>query len=244
MDRKRIRVRTGEANDARQLLVVDDESCTVTLVRRICEAPGILVSACPDCSTALSSNPHGYDLLLLDRKLSDGDGLTLCRTLRERNYRGPIVVFSQFDSAADQLRAFEAGADDFIPKMIEPELLRARIVAHMRRSSARLGLLTKQLRTPRGTIEFSALLQVVTVNGDQLSLTPLEARLFAMIADAYPEPVPRARLIAVAWCGTRASDHTLHNHISLLGAKLRSVGLALQSRRGEGYVLAVPESAR
>jgi DNA-binding response OmpR family regulator len=231
-----------EIRSERRLLIVDDDICMSSLIRRVCESDGVLIEACLDCSTTLSTdNLDAYDLVLLDHKLPDGDGLTLCRLVRGRGYRGIVIMFSQFDTTADQLRAFEAGADDFVSKNeIEPELLRARIMAHVRRISER-SLPSRSFRTSTGEIRFSCALNLATVNGELLPLTPLETRLLGLLADAYPTVVPRRRLIAGAWDGTRASDHTLHNHLSSLRAKMRSAGLGLESRRGEGYALVVLE---
>ena len=68
-----------------------------------------------------------FDLVILDVMLSDGDGLSLARRLRQRGYQGPILMLTALSGTQDKVRGLDAGADDYLNKPVSLEALRQRV---------------------------------------------------------------------------------------------------------------------
>src|SRR5271169_754955 len=77
-------------------------------------------------------NQRHYDMVLLEARLPDMDGLELCRQVRQRNFRAPIVFLSASGSDADIILALRAGANDYITKPCRPGVLLARMEVQLR----------------------------------------------------------------------------------------------------------------
>lgn len=77
-----------------------------------------------------------YDVIIVDVMLSDGDGIELCRRLRQRKVSAPIMILSVLATTADKVRGLDAGADDYLTKPFEVDELLARLRSLLRRSQA------------------------------------------------------------------------------------------------------------
>jgi two-component system, OmpR family, response regulator MprA len=128
-----VSVAPGEL-DHRQLLVVDDEPPMRAALKRALELGGFEVALAADgdegLATAAALRP---DLVVLDVLMPGVDGLEVCRELRARGDRTPILMLTARDAVADRVEGLEAGADDYLVKPFALEELLARIRALLRR---------------------------------------------------------------------------------------------------------------
>ena len=127
-------------NDKQKLFVVEDDADIARLVRHHLEAAGYRVRVYATTQAvladALKERPA---LLLLDIMVPGGDGIALCRQIRQsgETLRGtPIVFMTARTSEADRIRGLEIGADDYITKPFSPRELVARVKAVLRRCEA------------------------------------------------------------------------------------------------------------
>jgi two-component system copper resistance phosphate regulon response regulator CusR len=119
-----------------KLLLVEDDRRIASMVRKGCGEQGIEVVLRYDAASgrreALLS---AFDVLVLDVLLPDGNGVELCRVLRDRGVTTPILLCTARDAVEDRVRGLDAGADDYLVKPFAfPELL-ARLRALARRSA-------------------------------------------------------------------------------------------------------------
>ena len=135
------------------------------------------------------------DLVLLDLRLPDIDGLDVCRRLRERS-RVPIIVVTARGEEADRVVGLELGADDYVVKPYGLRELIARIRAVMRRAAS-LGGTGGPLRV--GELEVDERARRATLGGRELELTPKEFDLLAALARDPGAAVSRQRLLAEVW---------------------------------------------
>ena len=117
------------------VLVVEDDEAVAELVQITLARAGFdvdIVHTCADARTAIEDKPH--DLLLLDIKLPDGDGLDLLTSFKDRGTSGAVIVLTAFRQEEKALRGFELGAADFISKPFKPReiVTRARHVLGLR----------------------------------------------------------------------------------------------------------------
>ncbi len=149
---------------------------------------------------------HTFDLLILDRNLPDGDGLSLCRKLRAGGYRGSILCLTAKGELDDRVAGLDAGADDYLAKPFHWEELSARIRALARRQE------TKPAADPLWKIE-AARLRILGPRG-WVELTPLEFKLAIHLINAGGAIVSREELLKEVWGfrflpKTRTTDYFL-----------------------------------
>jgi two-component system, OmpR family, response regulator MprA len=120
-----------------RVLVVDDEPPMRTALTRALELGGFDVSLAADGEGGLSQVEElAPDLVVLDVMMPRLDGLDVCRLLRERGDRTPVLMLTARDAVADRVDGLEAGADDYLVKPFALEELLARIRALLRRSGS------------------------------------------------------------------------------------------------------------
>src|SRR4051812_9416662 len=116
------------------LLVVDDDPRVRADLSRALEYEGFHVAAAADASGAFREfRAARPDLLVMEARLPDGDGLEVCRRLRDGGERLPILIVTGRDAVADRIAGLEAGADDYLLKPFSTAELVARVRALLRR---------------------------------------------------------------------------------------------------------------
>src|SRR5258708_20354543 len=117
-----------------RVLVVEDEPLMASFIARGLGDNGYAVDVAPDGRQAFAKvKNQNYDLVILDLRLPVKDGLTVCRELREQCFRFPILMLTALDSVDDVVNGLNSGADDYLAKPFDFELLLARIRALLRR---------------------------------------------------------------------------------------------------------------
>jgi two-component system, OmpR family, response regulator RegX3 len=213
-----------------RLLVVEDEDAIAEPLVEGLEREGFVVERAATGQEALDADVP--DLVLLDLRLPDLDGLEVCRRLRERS-RVPIIVVSARGEEVDRVVGLELGADDYVVKPYGLRELLARIRAVLRRAE------------PAGAdglshvdgLEVDPRTRRATVDGRELALTPKEFDLLALLAADPGAAVARDRIFAQVW-GTRwyGSPKTIDVHVAALRRKLGDPGW-IETIRGVGFRL-------
>jgi len=219
----------------RALIVEDDER----LRHIVSRALGRINLACDEASSIEEASElldlHEYDVLVLDRRLPDGDGLSLCRESRERGFANGILMLTAMDDARATVEGLEEGADDYLGKPFDVDVLEARVKALLRRNARRP---TTILTT--GAIALDPARRSVTCGGAALSLTAREFRILETLMRAPNAVVSREDLIEQAW-GEREEpmSNTIDVLIARLRRKLEAAGQpgAIETVRGAGYRL-------
>jgi two-component system, OmpR family, response regulator RegX3 len=216
------------------ILVVEDEDAIADPLVAGLRREGYEVSRVATGDGALQASPA--DLVLLDLRLPDIDGLDVCRQLRERS-RTPIIVLTARGEEADRVVGLELGADDYVVKPYGLRELIARIRAVTRRAAS-LGANGGSLRA--GDLEVDERSRRATLGGRELELTPKEFELLAALARDPGAAVSRQRLLAEVWqTSWYGSSKTIDVHVAALRKKLGDPGW-IETVRGVGFRLHVP----
>jgi DNA-binding response OmpR family regulator len=216
------------------ILVVEDEDAIADPLVAGLRREGYEVSRVATGEDALEAPPG--DLVLLDLRLPDIDGLDVCKRLRERS-RVPIIVLTARGEEADRVVGLELGADDYVVKPYGLRELIARIRAVMRRAAA-LGGTSGPLQA--GELEVDERSRRATLAGCELELTPKEFELLAALARDPGAAVSRQRLLAEVWqTSWYGSSKTIDVHVAALRRKLGDPGW-IETVRGVGFRLHVP----
>jgi DNA-binding response OmpR family regulator len=209
------------------LVVEDDEGIATQLVRGLTRG-GYRVDHVTTGAKALAHDPA--DVVLLDLELPDGDGVSICRTLRDRSAVA-IIVVTAYGEEADRVNALDAGADDYLVKPFGLAELQARIRAVLRRvrpggELIRHGPLTVDLRTRK-----------VSVHGESVALTPKEFDILECLALDPGRVVARQEVLETAWDSHwYGPTKVLDVHVAALRRKLGVPGL-IETVYGRGFRL-------
>ena len=198
------------------LLVEDDQSIATQLVRGLSRG-GYQVDHVMTGHEALARSQA--DVVLLDLELPDGDGVQVCRRLRERTDAAIIVVTAHGDEP-DRGRALDAGADDYLVKPFGLAELQARIRAVLRRVKPDSEVIT------HGGLAIDTRTRRVTVSGHEIALTPKEFDILEVLAADPGRVVTRQEILEAAWdAHWYGPTKVLDVHIAALRKKLGSPGL-------------------
>ena len=176
-----------------------------------------------------------YDLILLDWTLPGLDGVQVCQRLRARGDRTPIILMTGRDASTDKIAGLDAGADDYLVKPFELDVLLARMRALLRRTSGSASPILQwrdlQLDLNRAEVNYC---------GEMLSLTPKEYTLLTLFL-RHPHRIFSADvLLERLWSlETLPNSGAVRTHITGLRRKLREAGLTdiIETVYGLGYRL-------
>jgi two-component system response regulator RegX3 len=220
------------SNDAamRILVVEDEDSIAEPLVNGLRREGFDVVRAATGGEALDAAVP---DLVLLDLRLPDTDGLDVCRRMRERS-DVPIIVVTARGEEADRVVGLELGADDYVVKPFGLRELIARIRAVTRRTSEHAHA-HGPLRV--GALEIDERARRAQLDGSTLDLTPKEFDLLAALARDPGAAVSRRRLLEEVWETTwYGSAKTIDVHVASLRRKLGDPGW-IETVRGVGFRL-------
>lgn len=209
------------------LVVEDDEQIAGRLAQGLA-AEGYRVRVAGTGHAALSAAP-GAGLVVLDLGLPDLDGLHVARQLRARS-AVPIIVVTARGEEHERVRALDLGADDYLVKPFGLAELKARIRAVLRRvSPASTGVYRH-----RGLV-LDARARRVTLAGDEVSLTPREFDILAVLIDEPGRVVSREEIFSRVWDEHwLAPSKVLDVHVAALRRKLGDPAL-VETVYGRGF---------
>ena len=176
------------------------------------------------------------NLVLLDINLPVFDGYYICREVRKKS-EVPIIVVTSRDSDMDELMSINLGADDFVTKPYNTQILLARIGALLKRSGS--NTVSTNILTYK---DFQLNLSNATVlyNGKEIDLTKNEVKILSYLINYKGEIVSRELLMEYLWTSEFfVDDSTLTVNITRLRKKLEEVGIenVIETRRGLGYIM-------
>ena len=174
------------------------------------------------------------DLILLDINLPVFDGYYICREIRSKS-DVPIIIVTSRDSEMDELMSMNLGADDFITKPYNTQILLARISSILRRVNNS----TSQLLTHNG-LNLNLSSGSISYNNNISELTKNELKILNYLILNKEKIVSRDELMEYLWSSEAyVDDNTLSVNVTRLRKKLEEIGLknVIETRRGLGYIL-------
>lgn len=233
-----------------RILLVDDDERLRALLQRYLETQGFAVRGVGDGARMRQALDRGhYDLIVLDLMLPGEDGLEICRRLRGQGDATPIVMLTAKGDEIDRIVGLEIGADDYLPKPVNPRELLARIRAVLRRAP---GVVPGAPDAAAGDIVFGPFRldfgrRELSRDGVPLRLTSGEFAMLAVLLRHPHQPLTRDRLMSLA----RGRGHEAYERsVDVAIARLRKLleddpgqPRLIQTVWGVGYVYVPPEQA-
>lgn len=227
----------SSASRSLRMVLVEDDKETRSLLRRVLEEEGFSVLAAGSVAQGREALSRELPALaILDVRLPDGDGIALCRSLREEGALYPILILTSRTDVASRVEGLDAGADDYLCKPFAVAELRARLRSLIRR----------QRNAPEETIVTAGSLTIdiarrqVFREGVELPLTRRELEILERLLSARGHVVSRRTLLEDIW--GEESEHTAASLEVLVGRlrrKLDPLGAddVVRTIRGVGYAL-------
>ncbi len=221
-----------------RLLVVEDEEDLAEGLRVGLTRTGYAVDVALDAAEAFDRlTVNEYDLMLLDVNLPDGDGFTLCRSLRNGEVQTPgdgdlrVLMLTARGGLDDRVRGLDEGADDYLVKPFALAELLARVRALLRRDTAG----TSAVRTV-GDLVLDVARHVVTLRGERLTLTPKEFGVLEYLMVRPGHVVSSEELLEHVW-DANADPFTQTVRVTV-GTLRRKLGEgSIETVVGRGYRL-------
>lgn len=200
-----------------KLLLVEDNQQVAEVIFEYFEEPTYDLDYAATGTLGLQlASENSYQCIILDIMLPGIDGLTLCKSLRDHGVSTPIIMLTARDTNQDMLRGLSIGADDYILKPFDLELLEARIHAVVRRSdgsgfksSITVGDLFIDLRT-----------RTVTRENKLIKLNPSGFKILKLLCQRAPNTVSREEIERVLWPDNTPDQDLLRKHIYQLRTKI------------------------
>ncbi len=230
------------AGAVERVLVVDDEPDIVALVAYHLAKAGYRVSTAATGPDALdAAREERPNLVVLDLMLPGMSGFEVLEKLREDEGTRDVAVLmlTARREEADRIRGLILGADDYLVKPFSPQELVLRVAAILRRVTAGGVAGADMLRIGPVAIDRSA--HRVSVQDQDVDLTPTEYRLLLTLAERRGRVQARSHLLESVWdAAPDIQTRTVDMHIQRLRAKLGEAGSMIETVRGFGYRLRPP----
>lgn len=219
-----------------RILIAEDEPAIALGLEDDLTMEGYQVEVAADgAGAARRAMESAFDLIVLDVMLPGKDGFEVCRELRRRGLRTPILMLTAKAQEAEKVMGLELGADDYVTKPFGTRELRARVKALLRRGRGE----PEPGGHRFGDVEVDFDRGELRRNGQPVELTPIEFRLLAVFVQSRGRVLSRDKLIAGAWSPDAfTSDRVVDNHIANLRRKIEpdpANPRYLRNVRGLGY---------
>ena len=215
-----------------EVYYIEDDKNIAEIVKEYLGQKGYAVSVFPMIKEAKSAlEGHIPDIVLVDWNMPDGKGDALCRWVRAKWNGLPVIFITARNDTSDIVSGFGDGADDYIVKPFELDVLHSRMKALLRRA----GNVSGQYLTC-GPISIDKNRMTVSCQGEEISVSQAEYQLLLLLMENKGKTVTRERLLGHIWDsnGNYVNDNTLTVTMKRLREKLHQP-LCLKTIRSFGY---------
>lgn len=241
-------MKTSNTNTVPRVLVVEDEPDIAALIAYQLTREGFRVETAGSGTEALDAIRREVpDLVVLDRMLPGLSGDEVLNRLKAdpATVNVPVLMLTAKREQEDRIEGLELGADDYLTKPFSPRELVLRAQAILRRVQE-VGAPTGGRVLRAGPIRLDVESHRTSLDGEELALTPTEFRLLQALMERRGRTQSRKQLLEKAWAvesgvSERIQTRTVDMHVRRLRSKLGEVGSWIQTVRGFGYRLKVPE---
>ncbi len=224
----------------RLLLVEDDERIAHFLAKGLRENAYAVDVSANGADALYQVEINDYDLIILDAMIPEKDGFEVCRELRAKGEKLPVLMLTARDAVEDRIKGLDAGADDYLTKPFEFGELLARLRALSRRRSE---ILPSKIKI--GNLEIDTAAQKVRLGGREILMTAKEYALLEFFARNAGCVVRREEISEHVWDETfDPFSNLIEVYVNRLRQKI-SVDTdesLIQTRRGAGYILEFPKT--
>jgi len=225
----------------KKILLVEDETSVVDFIKKGLTEGNYEVSVAFDGNTAINmALESSFDLFILDIMLPDKNGLEVCKELRIRNIKSPVLFLSALGTSENIALGLNIGADDYLIKPFKFIELHARINALLRRSSQKEENKEEKSKNVYvvGELVVNDDAKTVVKNGNVISLTATEYRLLLVLIKNKGKVLSRIDILESAWdINFNLGTNVVDVYINYLRKKIDPENELIHTVVGMGYIL-------
>ncbi|MCO4755809.1 MAG: response regulator transcription factor [Bacteriovoracaceae bacterium] len=228
-----------QQNEQFKILVIEDEADIRELIVLQLQFKNYMVYSASTGKEAMDMiQSNDYDLFIIDRMLPDSNGLEICKKLRNstKTSSSPIILLTALAETENIVEGLDAGADDYITKPFDIDILQARVRAQLRKSSPIQSNASDE--KVFGKLSINEAKARVKLNGEEIKLTHTEFQILITLASS-PGTVHKRRDLIDLIIGddVHVTNRTIDTHIAGLRKKLAPESSLIETIRGIGYRL-------
>ena len=220
------------------ILVIDDDEVVRTMVQRVLQKNNYTVTVVAEAEKGERlADTHLFDCIILDLALPDKNGLEVCKGLRDRGNKTPILILSARKNIDTKVSGLHSGADDYLTKPFDNKELLARIEAVMRRSQ-KSHEYSELLNC--GELRINLLKREFAVGGKMVWLTNIEFSLMVYFMQNVGRVIDKEELADKVWGITFDTQTNFINvYVSYLRKKINQITPKeyIQTVRKRGFIL-------
>lgn len=210
------------ANPGKRVLLVDDNKSIRTTIADYLGSKGYEVVQAEDGIKGLQFGmSSAADVIILDVVMPGIDGVKLCQLLREKGVTTPIIMLTEKSTIADKEAGFGVGVDDYLAKPFNPRELELRLEALQKRTRSSGQPQQKILR--HGDLEIDFTRHKVKVDGEEVTLTPIEFNILKLLASTPGHVYSRQELLTSIWeTAYEGYKRNIDPHVNRLRTKIEA----------------------
>lgn len=229
-----------------RILVIDDSVDIQIMVKSLLKPEHQVTSAHTlKEAKAILGQQKGFDLILLDIDLPDGNGIEFLG--QGHTSETAVVLLTAYDSVNTRVLSYTFGAEDFIAKPFDPTEFQVRVTARLKRLEKNQNRIAAQAqaqsRLKAGALELDletqrAVFRKFDQGGQEIDLTPVEFKLLLLFVKERGEVVPRESILSHVWGeSVHVSPRVVDHHVSSVRKKIEPTGAKIEAVYGVGYKL-------
>jgi len=218
---------------AQKVLIIDDDEDLLQLAGLLFKKAGAQVFTARDGLEGMSKLfTHRPNLIILDVMMPGMNGFEVCERIRQVS-DAPLIMLTALNHEQEMLRGLEAGADDFLSKPFNADILLARAKTVLRRSE-NIGAPSGEFQYDNGHLSIDGERRDVSIRGKRIKLTPVEFRLLVYLARNAGKVLTFEQIISNVWGAEyKGSTDYVHVYVSHLRRKLE------ENTRSPRYIVTV-----
>lgn len=226
----------------KKILLIEDEKDISDVVKIQLELQGHLVCTSPNGKDAIDLiEKENFDLYIIDRLLPGMSGIEICQYLRSNNQtlRHPILFLTALTTTQNIIEGLDAGADDYMTKPFEMQVLIARTNALLRRYTQFVELEEKnkiETEISLGELKVNFDSCQTTVAGNKVNLTASEFKILSLLLKNSGKVLSRKELVQnIQGKNIHVTERTIDTHMAGLRKKIGAAATIIETIRGIGY---------
>ena len=225
-----------------KILLVEDDPNFGTVLKDYLELNDFAVTLCKDgLQGSAGFSKEQFDICILDVMMPYKDGFSLAQEIKKKNEHMPLIFLTAKALKEDQLQGFKLGADDYITKPFDSEVLLYKIKAILKRHENTVPAEPAQTHFAIGSSVFDSALRTIAGNGKTHKLSPKEAELLKMLCQNINKVLPRELALRRIW---KEDSYFTARSMDVYVTKLRKYfqhdsAVSIENIHGNGFCLKV-----
>lgn len=221
-----------------KILLVEDDPNFGSIMKSYLELNDFTVVLKADGKQGLSAfKSEPFDICILDVMMPEMDGFTLAREIKKTNSKIPFIFLSAKSLKEDMLEGFKTGADDYITKPFDSEVLLFKLHAILKRNDNNTGVEAEPTEIMVGQLKFNVLLRTLSASREVHQLSPKEAQLLKLLCTAKDGILLRKEALEKIW---GADNYFNGRSMDVFIARLRKYlksdpGIEIANIHGNGF---------